>query len=67
MSQVVLQVRPVERRRDRNAEARVQAAVVEWIRLGLPFRRRLRHSERRPKVQVRGGANEMDRHLERHA
>jgi hypothetical protein len=36
MSQAALQQRPAERRRDGNAEARVQAAVVEWIRWVCP-------------------------------
>ena len=36
MSQAALQLRPVERRRDGNAEARIQAAVVEWIRWCAP-------------------------------
>ncbi len=36
MSQAALQSRPVERRRDGNAEARIQAAIVEWIRVCAP-------------------------------
>ena len=43
MSQAALQIRfrnaanpPVERRRDGNAEARIQAAIVEWIRWCAP-------------------------------
>ena len=31
MSQAALQHRPLERRRDGNAEARIQAAVVAWV------------------------------------
>ena len=31
MSQAALQHQPVERRRDGNAEARIQAAVVAWV------------------------------------
>jgi hypothetical protein len=36
MSQAALKPQPVERRRDGNAEARIQAAVVEWIRWCAP-------------------------------
>ena len=36
MSQAALQLQPAERRRDGNAEARIQAAVVEWIRWCAP-------------------------------
>jgi hypothetical protein len=36
MSQAALQLRPVERRRDGNAEARRQAAIVEYVRWVAP-------------------------------
>lgn len=36
MSQAALQQRPVERRRDGNAEARAQSAVVSFVRLVAP-------------------------------
>ena len=36
MSQAALQSRPVERRRDGNAEARIQAAIVEYVRTVAP-------------------------------
>ena len=36
MSQAALQHQPVERRRNGNAEARIQAAVVEWIKWCAP-------------------------------
>ena len=32
MSQAALQLQPVERRRDSNAEARRQAAIVDYVR-----------------------------------